>query len=287
MSDVTVIGLGEMGSALAGAFLKAGRKITVWNRTEAKAASLVRQGAVFLPDIAAAVAASPVIVICLSDYTATRAVLTEKAAATLTSRQLVQLSTGTPKEARDLAAWANERGILYLDGAILAWPSQIGGRETVILIAGDNNNFTKQEKLLRELAGGLTWLGAESGAAASLFAAVLAYLAMAWIGFAHGARIAEAEKLDVKMFGNVIASIAPILGEDARHMGEVVADDDYADPESTLQTAGADVARLLQHAREAGINADVPSFAATIFKRAVDAGHGAEEHIALIKVLRG
>lgn len=287
MSDVTVIGLGEMGSALAGAFLKTGRKVTIWNRTEVKATPLVRQGAVFVPDIAAAIAASPLIVVCLSDYAATRAVLSATAATALKGRQLIQLSTGTPKEARDLALWSQERGISYLDGAILAWPSQIGGERTVILYAGEEENLRRQEELLRELGGGLTWLDEEVGAAAALFAAVLAYLAMAWIGFGHGARIAEAEKLDVKMFGNVIASIAPILGDDARHMGEMIADNDFADPESTLQTAGRDVTRLIQHAREAGINADVPSFAASIFKRAIDAGYGAEEHIALIKVLRG
>lgn len=34
-SDVAVLGLGQMGSALAAAFLKAGHRVTVWNRSEA------------------------------------------------------------------------------------------------------------------------------------------------------------------------------------------------------------------------------------------------------------
>ena len=33
MSDVTVIGLGEMGSAIANAFLNADYDVTVWNRS--------------------------------------------------------------------------------------------------------------------------------------------------------------------------------------------------------------------------------------------------------------
>lgn len=37
MSEVSVIGLGAMGSALAGALLRDGHRITVWNRTTAKA----------------------------------------------------------------------------------------------------------------------------------------------------------------------------------------------------------------------------------------------------------
>lgn len=36
MAEVTVIGLGAMGSALARAFIKAGHTVTVWNRTAAR-----------------------------------------------------------------------------------------------------------------------------------------------------------------------------------------------------------------------------------------------------------
>jgi phosphoglycerate dehydrogenase-like enzyme len=43
--SVTVLGLGAMGSALAGAFLAAGRPVTVWNRTQGKAGELVARGA--------------------------------------------------------------------------------------------------------------------------------------------------------------------------------------------------------------------------------------------------
>ena len=36
MTDVTMIGLGAMGSALARAFIGAGHSVTVWNRTAAR-----------------------------------------------------------------------------------------------------------------------------------------------------------------------------------------------------------------------------------------------------------
>lgn len=59
----------------------------------------------------------------------------------------------------------------------------------------------------------------------------------------------------------------------------------YGSPESSLKTSGSDVIRLVRQAREAGINDEVPAFAATLFKRAIDADFGPEEHAALIKVL--
>jgi 3-hydroxyisobutyrate dehydrogenase-like beta-hydroxyacid dehydrogenase len=45
MSDVTVIGLGAMGSAIAKAELQAGHTVTVWNRSPSKINLLVELGA--------------------------------------------------------------------------------------------------------------------------------------------------------------------------------------------------------------------------------------------------
>lgn len=75
MSDVSIIGLGAMGSALARALLRKGHRITVRNRTSAKADPLVRDGAARAADPAGAVAASPVILVCVDNYAVTRDIL--------------------------------------------------------------------------------------------------------------------------------------------------------------------------------------------------------------------
>ena len=66
-NEVSVIGLGVMGSALARALLSNGHRVTVWNRTSAKAEPLVRDGAVLAPGAASAVSASPVVLVCIED----------------------------------------------------------------------------------------------------------------------------------------------------------------------------------------------------------------------------
>lgn len=43
-SAVTVLGLGPMGRALAGAFLDAGLRTTVWNRTPGRDGELIERG---------------------------------------------------------------------------------------------------------------------------------------------------------------------------------------------------------------------------------------------------
>jgi len=72
-SSVSVIGLGLMGAALAGAYLEAGYRTTVWNRSAGKADAVVEQGATNAADIAEAVAASDVLV-CVVDYAAFSAI---------------------------------------------------------------------------------------------------------------------------------------------------------------------------------------------------------------------
>lgn len=74
MSDVSVIGLGEMGSALARAFLAGEKTVIAWSRNPARAAPLQAMGAIGAATVADAIAASPVTMICLSDYAAMRLV---------------------------------------------------------------------------------------------------------------------------------------------------------------------------------------------------------------------
>ncbi|MFE0016532.1 NAD(P)-dependent oxidoreductase [Mesorhizobium sp. NPDC059054] len=287
MSDVTMIGLGEMGSALGRAFLAGGKSVTVWNRTPAKAAALERLGAVRASTVAGAIAASPVVVICLSDYAAASGVLGEDGVAeTLDGQLIVQLSSGTPDQARELKAQAVSSGANYLDGAIGAWPRQIGGPEAGLLIVGNEDVFASAEPLLKLLAGGLSYVGSNIGHAKAFSNAGLAYFAAHWIGFSHGAAICEAEGIDAGTFGEVMAGMAPFFGEDMRHMGRVIAEDRFGDPEATIKTITSDIGWLVESSRDLKIGVEFPKFAASIFLRAKDAGFGGEEPSALIKVLR-
>lgn len=188
--EVSVIGLGVMGSALARALLQNDYRVTVWNRTTAKAELLVKEGAVLAPTATAAAAASPVIVICVADYETAHSLLaTEEAAPALRGKLLIQLSTGSPRDARESEAWARGRGIEYLDGAIMAIPLQIGTPEAAIFVSGPESAFRKSEPILKNFAGNLRYLGESIGAAAALDFAALSYGFGGLFGALHGALI--------------------------------------------------------------------------------------------------
>ena len=137
MSEIIVIGLGLMGSAIARAFLTAGHKITVWNRTTSKMAPLVAAGAEGASGAGAAVSASPVVLICIESYPSTRTLLGEKdVTPALAGRTVVQLTNGSPDECRHLETWLKSQGAVHLDGAILGGPHAIGSPELMLLYAG-------------------------------------------------------------------------------------------------------------------------------------------------------
>jgi 3-hydroxyisobutyrate dehydrogenase-like beta-hydroxyacid dehydrogenase len=286
-APVSVIGLGVMGSAIARTLLQKGYEVTVWNRDTAKTLPFRDMGAKIAPTAAAAIAANAITIMCVADYVASNKILhDDKTAQALRDRVLVQLSTGTPKQAREQDAFIKQQGGQCIHGGILAWPDQIGGEATTILVSANSNIYQQFESLLRALAGNLTYMGEEPGSSAALFMAVLAYLAGNWIGFCHGALVCESEGLRPADFGLVMQAIAPILGDESKHMGEVIQHSRFTNPLSTVRTTGLDLHLLVQQAREAGINGELPGFSADLFQRAIDAGFGEEEHAAVFKILK-
>lgn len=116
-TPLTLLGLGSMGTALARTWLAAGHPLTVWNRTPAKSEVLAAEGAVVAASPAEAVAANGLVVLCLLDDASVGSALE---GLDLGGKDLVDLTTGTPADARARAAWAEERGARFVDGGIMA-----------------------------------------------------------------------------------------------------------------------------------------------------------------------
>ncbi|WGT61294.1 NAD(P)-dependent oxidoreductase [Variovorax paradoxus] len=285
--EITVLGLGSMGVTIARLYLDKGYKVTVWNRTADKAAALVSRGAVLARGAAEALRASPVTLMCVYDYRAVDAILgAEGVAAAMDGRLLVQLTTGSPQDARDAEAWAHRQGATYLEGAIQAAPDQMGQPDTPILMSGAQQVFRAAEPLLGVLGGGIVYLGEKASAAAAMDLATLSTIYGTMLGFLHGARVAEHEGFDVAEYGRIVAGIMPTFAGFLQHEGSVIQSGDFAISQSPMRISVEATQRILQTAQQAGINTEFPAFAAGLFRRAEAAGLGGEELAALIKLLR-
>ncbi|KZE80781.1 dehydrogenase [Paenibacillus elgii] len=274
-TSVTVLGLGPMGQALAGAFLKAGHPTTVWNRTPAKADALVAQGAALANTVVEAVAASPLVIICVLDYNAVNAILAP-AGDTLKGRTLVNLTADTPERAREMAAWAAAQGFDYLDGAIMTPMPTIGHPTAVILYSGPEAVYEANRPALASLGGTASHLGTDPGRAAAYDVALLDIFWTSMSGYIHALALARAENIaakDLAVYAQGIVHIMPnIMTEFARQ----VDDGHYPGEKSNIVSAAAGMEHIIHAAKARGIDASVLSAAHAVARRAIDAGQGAD-----------
>lgn len=282
MTDVTMIGLGAMGGALAQAFMRAGYSITVWNRTSDKAIPFLDLGAHPAENISGALQASPVTVICIDNYdVSTELIADESVEEHLSGKILVQLSTGTPKDATEFGSRIVACGGKYIDGAIMAFPESIGTDEAQFLFAGAEDTYEQCKPILGCLGGDLRYLGSEIAAAAVIDLAYLTQELSTYLGAIHGAHLCESENIGVDAF----ASILPV-GHPAKDLVQVIHSNKYDAPEATIAVWNGALERIRTQARDTGINSEIPDFVSRLFKRAISAGYGEEDIAALIKVLK-
>lgn len=285
--DVSVIGLGDMGATLARVLLENGHPVTVWNRDTKKADALITKGATVATTATKAIQASSVVIMCVKDYAASHSILTDETAfQALDGRLLVELSTGTPKNAREGRKLADSAGADYLDGAILATPPQVGRPDTPIFVSGAYGAYEKGEAVLKTLAGAAQHMGEKDGDAAAWDLAFLSCLFGGMVGFYHGAAVLESENINVEDYGNMMAALAPVTGEMIKYEGKVIANDLFAEVQSSVITSSVTFKLLLEQAKESGISRDWPEFGMKLFQKALDAGYGNQQVAALIKVIQ-
>ena len=282
MSDITAIGLGLMGSALARAIHAGGHSLTVWNRSSEKMLPFSEIGVATAVDSTSAISASPVILLCISDYAATDTLFESDGIRTLLAgRTVVQLTTGTPKEARDASEWMKTHGVSYLDGAILCGPDEIGTDTAQILLSGETAAYEQAGSLLECLGGDVRYLGINVGDASALDLAWLTTRYGNFISIAHAANVCKSEGASLKSFISLFHD-----DPDLQQYASVIENESYQNCTATLQVWGAALERIRQQGNDAGISTDIPDFINNYFDSAIDAGYGEENVMALFKVLK-
>ncbi|UQS23563.1 NAD(P)-binding domain-containing protein [Amycolatopsis thermalba] len=280
-NSVTVLGLGLMGQALAGALVRAGHATTVWNRSPAKADALVAQGATRAGSVRDAVTASPLVIVCVTGADAVREIL-DPVAGELGDRVLVNLSSGTSREARETAARHPGR---YLDGAIMAAPPAIGTPEAAIVYSGARAAFDEHEQILRDL-GTATFLGDDPALSALHETAVLGLMYGILNGFLHSAALLGAAGVPADSFLPFaragIDTVAGWLPGYARQIDEGT----YPALDATLGTHLAAIEHVVHESEDAGVDPALPALVRAAARRAVSAGHGGDSYASVIEQFR-
>jgi 3-hydroxyisobutyrate dehydrogenase-like beta-hydroxyacid dehydrogenase len=284
---VAVIGTGNMGSALARAMLLAGYQVTVWNRTRSRVDPLQAVGAVVAGSPAGAVSGSDVVIMCVADQAACEALLADRALTeALRGKVLVQLTTTTPADSRTNARRADGLGISYVDGAIMAYPRDIGSARAVILISGPAAGAAEVQNALRPL-GTVRFMGDDAGRAQVADAALIGFFYGTIVGYVQAAALATAEGLAIAEFIDLAAPFfAGFISSAVTETGERIAAGRYDAPESSMVTHLGGVENLVLGAsRDAGIDTEIVAAMRNSLARAIEAGRGQEDIASLAEVI--
>lgn len=263
---VALLGTGIIGTGMARNISGAGIDLAVWNRTREKAEGL---DATVADSPADAVAGAGVVVTVLSDGPTVAAVVREAAPARGTV--WLQCSTVGIAACTELAALADELGLIYVDAPVLGTKGPAEAGELTVLGSGPESARPLLDPVLDAIAAKVLWLG-EAGHGSRLKLVMNAWVLTIVEGVAESLALAKALGLDPQLFldgvkgGALDAPYVQLKGA-AMLSGDLEA-------QFPLWGAAKD-ARLIEEAgNAAGIELALATALRSHFERAEAAGHG-------------
>jgi len=151
-----------MGRSMAGHLLKAGHPVIVYNRTKAKADSVLALGATWRDSAGAAAADADVVITMLgfptdvdASYLGNEGIVAKAKPGAL----LIDMTTSSPELARRIAAAAEKRGLSALDAPVSG--GDIGAKEAklVIMVGGAAAAFARAKPIFDLMGKNIALLG--------------------------------------------------------------------------------------------------------------------------------
>jgi 3-hydroxyisobutyrate dehydrogenase-like beta-hydroxyacid dehydrogenase len=285
VAQVTVIGLGAMGSTLARVLVERGHEVTVWNRGGLRPERSTDLGAVVVAGSPAeAIAASPATLMCVSHYPAADEILDAPGATeSLAGRTLVQLTKGSEPQVRAQAMRVHAAGGRMLSGGIMSYPRQIGMPDTVILYSGDASAFEEHRATLADLAGGHRFVGEDPAVQNAVYESAFGVYFAALCGFLENAALVEDRGIAVAELNAVMPGMAALLLDHLADATRRIRTGDWAGDQASTDTHLDGAERRRAVFAERGLQCLMADGYLSYCRQVHEAGDGVEDIAAIFK----
>ena len=271
--NISVIGLGSMGFALAETLLKADFNISVWNRTSSKAQKLENKGANICSTPNEAFKNSQFIVASLSNYEAWNNIIdSNQIDMDLSGKTIIQLTTGSIEEVTDLNDWVKKYNGDLLEGIISCFPSQIGTEESLILLAGSDNSINNCKDIISILSPQYKNLGSNLIAPTVLSRAFLSGALGGLIGMMNGAVLCQKADISLDDFKEIYMDRSSIIEQESKRIIDAIATEDTENTEASVSAWGHGQEALLAISKTLDSNIDFQLALNKLFKKTIEAG---------------
>ena len=153
------IGTGIMGAPMARRLLRAGHRVTVFNRTRARAQALAGDGAVVADSPAVAVRGAEVVFTMVPDTPDVEDVVEQMAPALEPGRMLIDMSTVAPAGARRIAERLAAQQVEFLDAPVSGGETGAIEGTLTIMVGGSREAFDRARPLFDQLGKRITYMG--------------------------------------------------------------------------------------------------------------------------------
>jgi 3-hydroxyisobutyrate dehydrogenase/2-hydroxy-3-oxopropionate reductase len=282
MTAVAVVGLGAMGSRIAGRLLAAGHEVIVWNRSVAKTGPLAEFGAIPAATPADAAGWAEVLITMVADPAALRAVTEGPdgvAAGASASLTVVEMSTVGPAAVTRLAS-ALPPATGLVDAPVLGSLAEAESGSLVIFAGGPGPLVRRASPLLSVLGSVLHVGDLGAGAAAKLIANASLFAVLGALG--EGIALARGLGLPAEAAYRVLAA-TPLAAQAIRRRAAIEAG--WYPPRFPLTLAGKDARLIADAAAAAGVDLRLITAAGTWLAEAEQAGLGDRDYTAMLKTI--
>lgn len=280
---VGLIGLGNMGTAIAERILDGGFPLVVYNRTPQKAEALAARGAAVAKTAADLAARADVVVTSLPNDEALEAVASEIVPHARPGTVLVDVSTVSPAASARVASRADAASLEYLRAPVSGNPTVVRAGNLSFIVSGPRETLERVEPLIRTIGPTVHHVGAAEEArvvklAINLMIAGLAQLMSEALVLGEAAGVSRAALLEV--MGSSAAG-APFV----KYKTEPLLRDDYS---ATFTTAlmEKDIDLILDAADENGVELPIAREVKGLLRATIEAGYADDDFIALFLHLR-
>jgi 3-hydroxyisobutyrate dehydrogenase-like beta-hydroxyacid dehydrogenase len=279
MSRVAVIGLGGMGSRIAGRLLEAGNELVVWNRTREKATELVERGASLAETPAEAARRAEVVITMLADPAALQDVTEGPegvAAGVSQGSTVIEMSTVGPATVSQLRSTLPDE-VALLDAPVLGSLPEAESGSLHVFVGGPPELFEQWAPLLSALGTPIHVGPLGAGAAAKLVANSTLFGALGALGEALA--LADALGLERSAAFDVLA--ASPLAAQAERRREAIGSGEFP-TRFPLHLARKDADLIAEAAAKTGVELRVTEAARSWLREAEDASWGERDYAAVL-----
>ena len=286
MAQVSVLGLGAMGSTLARVLLERGHELTVWNRSDSeRAAAVCAAGAARAATPAAAVSAAPLVLMCVTDYPAADEVLAAPGVLDGTRRADPRAADQRQRGAGARAAGAGAR----------RRRAHAGRRHPRLpaphRAAGDGDHVRRRRRRRsrstrrrwRTSPGRSAICGEDPGPPNAVYVAAFGFYFAALAGFLEAAALAESRGVAPAEFAAAMPGMTALLLDHIDDAARRIETDDYAGDQATVDVHLVGSERRRRTMADAGLESLATGAFVEYCRRAQAAGEGGEDIAALFK----